>query len=436
MARTSRLPGFYKVTVGERRALVGDATGADPADIERALDAGGLDADTADKFVENVLGTYALPYGVALNVRVNGHDHVVPMVIEEPSVVAAASNAAKMVRAGGGFVAEADPPHMIAQVQLYEVPDAEAGAARVRDHAAEIARIADGAIGGLVARGGGCRAVEARVLAHDVVVVHVILDCQDAMGANLVNSVAEAVADRLAAIAGGRVGLRILSNLSDKRCVRITCRVPGEVLATEQMAGTDVVDGIVNASRFAELDPYRAATHNKGIMNGVDAVVIATGNDWRAVEAGAHAFATRSGRYQPLAVWRRDGDDLVGKLEMPMALGTVGGTLRVHPAARLSLRMLGVTDAQELACIAAAVGLASNLAALRALASDGIQRGHMGLHARSVALAAGAFGRQVERVAAMIVEARDITLEGARKALGVLAAEVGDAASALELPTD
>ncbi|HEY6460765.1 MAG TPA: hydroxymethylglutaryl-CoA reductase, degradative, partial [Polyangiaceae bacterium] len=410
--------------------------GSDPADIERSLDAGGLDADTADKFVENVLGTYALPYGVALNVRVNGHDHVVPMVIEEPSVVAAASNAAKMVRAGGGFVAEADPPHMIAQVQLYEVVDAEGGAARVRDHAAEIARIADGAIGGLVARGGGCRAVEARVLAHDVVVVHVILDCQDAMGANLVNSVAEAVADRLAEIVGGRVGLRILSNLSDKRCVRITCRVPGEVLATEQMAGTDVVDGIVNASRFAELDPYRAATHNKGIMNGVDAVVIATGNDWRAVEAGAHAFATRSGRYQPLAVWRRDGDDLVGRLEMPMALGTVGGTLRVHPAARLSLRMLGVTDAQELACIAAAVGLASNLAALRALASDGIQRGHMGLHARSVALAAGAVGRQVERVAAMIVEARDITLEGARKALGVFAAEEGDAASALDLPTD
>jgi hydroxymethylglutaryl-CoA reductase len=256
------------------------------------------------------------------------------------------------------------------------------------------------------------------------------------MGANLVNSVAEAVADRLAAITGAKVGLRILSNLSDKRCVRVRCRVPCDVLATEAMSGADVVDGIVNASRFAELDPYRAATHNKGIMNGVDAVVIATGNDWRAVEAGAHAFATRSGRYQPLAVWRREGDDLVGRLEMPMALGTVGGTLRVHPAARLSLRMLGVTDAQELASIAAAVGLASNLAALRALASDGIQRGHMGLHARSVALAAGAVGSQVEKVAAMIVEARDITLEGAKKALGVLAAETGDAASALDLPTD
>jgi hydroxymethylglutaryl-CoA reductase len=431
MARTSRLPGFYKVTVQERRALVGDATGSDPRDIERALDAGGLDAETADKFVENVLGTYGLPYGVALNVRVNGHDHVVPMVIEEPSVVAAASNAAKMVRAGGGFVAESDPPHMIAQIQLRDVRDAHAAVDRIAAHAAEIARLADQAIGGLVARGGGARGVEARVLADDVVVVHVIIDCKDAMGANLVNSVAEAVADRLAAVAGARVGLRILSNLCDRRCVRVRCRVPAEVLGTDEMIGSEVIDGIVNASRFAELDPYRAATHNKGIMNGVDAVVIATGNDWRAVEAGAHAYATRTGRYQPLAVWRRDGDHLVGTLEMPMALGTVGGTLRVHPAARLSLRMLGVSDAQELACIAAAVGLASNLAAVRALASDGIQRGHMGLHARSVALAAGAVGEQVERVAAMIVEARDITLEGARKALGVLAAEAGEAASAV-----
>jgi hydroxymethylglutaryl-CoA reductase len=429
MARTSRLPGFYKVTVQERRALVCDATGSDPADIERALEGGGLDADTADKFVENVLGTYALPYGVALNVRVNGHDHVVPMVIEEPSVVAAASNAAKMVRAGGGFVAEADPPHMIAQVQLRDVRDARAAVERIEAHADEIMRLADRGIAGLVARGGGTRGVEARVLADDLVVVHIILDCQDAMGANLVNSVAEAVADRLAEIAQARVGLRILSNLCDKRCVRVRCRIPAEVLATDEMSGAEVIDGILNASRFAELDPYRAATHNKGIMNGVDAVVIATGNDWRAVEAGAHAFATRTGRYLPLAIWRREGDELVGKLEMPMALGTVGGTLRVHPAARLSLRMLGVTDAQELACIAAAVGLASNLAAVRALATDGIQRGHMGLHARAVALAAGAAGGLVERVAAMIVEARNITLDGARQALGFLAAESGDAAS-------
>jgi hydroxymethylglutaryl-CoA reductase len=431
MTRTSRFPGFYKVTVQERRALVGDATGCDAKDLERALEGGGIEAETADKFVENVLGTYGLPYGVALNVRVNGKDHVVPMVIEEPSVVAAASNAAKMVREGGGFTAVADPPVMIAQIQIRDVVDAKAGVARVLSHAEELVRKANGAVGGLVARGGGARGVEARVLADDMVVVHVLVDCQDAMGANLVNSIAEVVADRVAELAGGRVGLRILSNLADKRLVRVSCRIPAASLATDEMKGTDVIDGILNASRFAQLDPYRAATHNKGIMNGIDAVVIATGNDWRAVEAGAHAYAARSGRYQPLAVWSRDGDTLVGVVELPMALGTVGGTLRVHPAARLSLRLLAVTDAQELAGIAAAVGLASNLAAVRALATDGIQRGHMGLHARSVALAAGATGKQVERVAAMIVEARDITLEGARKALNVLAAEEGDAASAV-----
>jgi hydroxymethylglutaryl-CoA reductase len=432
MARTSRFPGFYNITVAERRALVGDATGADPNDIGRALEAGGLDAETADKFVENVLGTYALPYGVALNVRVNGHDHVVPMVIEEPSVVAAASNAAKMVRAGGGFVAEMDPPMMIAQIEVRALTDAAAAAERVRHNAPEILALADEAVPGLVSRGGGARHIEARVLASDVIAVHVLVDCQDAMGANLVNAVAERVADRVAAIAGGRVGLRILSNLCDQRCVRVTCTVSASSLATETLSGEDVIDGIVAASRFAELDPYRAATHNKGIMNGIDAVTMATGNDWRAVEAGAHAFAARSGRYSPLAVWRRKGDDLEGRLEMPLALGTVGGTLRVHPAARLSLRILGVGDAQGLAAIAAAVGLASNLAAVRALATDGIQRGHMGLHARSVALAAGVPGDRIERIAAMIVEARDITLEGAKRALGVLAAESGEAATALD----
>ena len=432
MTRTSRLPGFHRITIEERRSLVVDTTGTDPGDIAQALEGGGLGAETADKFVENVLGTYALPYGMALNVRVNGHDRVVPMVIEEPSVVAAASNAAKMVREGGGFIAEADPPLMIAQVQLREVQGAANAAARVEAASGEILQLANGALGGLVARGGGARGVQARVLADDVVVVHVIIDCQDAMGANLVNTVAEAVADRIASIAQARVGLRILSNLCDKRCVRVRCRVPASALVTDEMDGVDVIEGIVNASRFAELDPYRAATHNKGIMNGIDAVVIATGNDWRAVEAGAHAFAARNGRYAPLATWRREGDFVVGMLEMPLALGTVGGTLRVHPAARLSLRILGVRNAQELACIAASVGLASNLAALRAMATVGIQRGHMGLHARTVAVAAGALGDRVEKVAAMIVEARDITLEGARRAIEVLAGDMNGESRAID----
>lgn len=421
--RTSQLPGFYKVTVAERRQLVSEATGVQAGEIARALDRGGLDAETADKFVENVLGTYGLPYGVTLNVRVNGQDHVVPMVVEEPSVVAAASNAAKMVRAGGGFTAEVDPPIMISQVQLVGVKDAERATRAILDAKEEILAAADRAVPGLVSRGGGARGLEVRTLgepADEMIVVHILVDCRDAMGANLINTIAEGVADRLASLAGGRVGLRILSNLCDKRCVRVRCRVPAEMLATDSMDGQEVIDGIVNASRFAELDPYRAATHNKGIMNGIDAVVIATGNDWRAVEAGAHAFAARSGRYAPLSIWRRDGDALTGLLELPLALGTVGGTLRVHPSARLSLQMMGVTEASDLAAVAAAVGLASNLAAVRALATDGIQRGHMALHARSVAVAAGASGSDVERVAAMIVEARDITVEAARRALACL----------------
>jgi hydroxymethylglutaryl-CoA reductase len=424
MARTSRLPGFYKISVEERRALVGDTTGTSPDEVANALEHGGLDAETADKFVENVIGTYSLPYGVALNVRVNGHDYVVPMVVEEPSVVAAASNAAKMVREGGGFVAEMDAPLMVAQVQLTDVSDRRAAVERVLAAKSSLLEIADQAVPGLVERGGGARDIEARLLGTDddaMIVVHVLVDCRDAMGANLVNGVAERIAPRLAHLTGGRIGLRILSNLCDRRCVRVHCHVPATALATDDMDGEMVIEGIVNASRFAELDPYRAATHNKGIMNGVDSVVIATGNDWRAVEAGAHAFAARSGQYSPLATWRRaSGGGLAGRIELPMALGTVGGTLRVHPAARLSLRILGVTNAQELAAIAASVGLASNLAAIRALATDGIQRGHMALHARSVAVAAGAVGTEVERVAAVIVEARDITLDAASRALAVM----------------
>lgn len=424
MAKTSRFPGFYKITVEERRALVSEATGTTAAEIERAVDGGGLDADTADKFVENVLGTYALPYGVCLNVRVNGRDFVVPMVVEEPSVVAAASNAAKMVRAGGGFTADVDAPVMIAQIQITDVHDVPRAELAIKEHEKELLARADRAVPGLVERGGGARGIEVRTLADDgMMVVHVLVDCRDAMGANLVNTIAEALGGRIAQLAGGTLGLRILSNLCDKRCVRVTCRVPPEVLATDDMDGDRVISGIVGASKFAELDPYRAATHNKGIMNGIDAVVIATGNDWRAVEAGAHAFAARRGKYEPLAVWRQENGVLVGRLELPLALGTVGGTLRVHPAARLSLRLLGTNGAGELAAVAAAVGLASNLAAVRALATDGIQRGHMALHARSVAVAAGAAGELVERVAAMIVDARDVTVEAARRALASLVNE-------------
>jgi hydroxymethylglutaryl-CoA reductase len=420
--RTSRLHGFYKLTLAGRRQMVADATGLAVDEIVKAFEHGGLRADTADKFVENVLGTYALPFGIALNVRVNGKDYLAPMVVEEPSVVAAASNAAKMARAGGGFVAEVDPPLMTCQVQLSEVRDAEEATVRISREKEALLALANRAVAGLVERGGGARDLEVRALGDGLLVVHLYVDCCDAMGANLVNSMAEAVGDRIAELGDGRRGLRILSNLCDRRRVRVRAEIPADALATDSLGGGPVIDGIVNASRFAEADPYRAATHNKGIMNGIDAVCIATGNDWRAVEAGAHAFAARSGRYAPLATWRRqsgrDGESLlVGKLELPLALGTVGGTLRVHPLARLSLRLMGVTSASEVAAVAASVGLASNLAALRALATDGIQKGHMTLHARAVAMAAGADGTEVEQVALMIVEAREITRDGAARAL-------------------
>jgi hydroxymethylglutaryl-CoA reductase len=413
--RTSRLPGFYKLSLEERRKVAAEALGVEVAHLEHALHDGGLDCATAEKTIENVVGTFSLPFAIGLNVRLNGRDHLVPMVVEEPSVVAAASNASKMIRAGGGFDADADPPIMISQVQLDDVPDAGAAQAAIEAHREEILALADTAVPGLVRRGGGTRGLEVRDLGDGMVVVHLLVDCRDAMGANLVNTVAEKVAPRIAQLAGGHVGLRILSNLSDRRCVRVRCRVPVDALHVSDRAGELVRDGVVRASRFAEKDPYRATTHNKGIMNGVDAVVLATGNDWRAIEAGAHAYAARNGRYEPLCTWRR-GDDgaLMGQMEIPLALGIVGGPSRVHTGAQLGLHVAAAESAQELAMLAACVGMASNLAALRALATDGIQRGHMALHARSVAIAAGARGELVERVAAEIHQAGEVTLDAAR----------------------
>jgi hydroxymethylglutaryl-CoA reductase len=377
----SRIPGFYRLPVDERRRelrLRADLS----ADDMRTLDGGGLDVETADRVIENAVGVYALPLGIGLNFLVNGQDVLVPMAVEEPSVIAAASNAARMVREGGGFIAEADDPVMTAQVEVMGVEDPAAAKLRLEAATTELLALAHATLPRLTDRGGGARALEVRTFPGRVI-VHVHIDCRNAMGANLVNTVAEALADRVARLAGGRSGLRILTNLADRRCVRVTARVPLGALATGGLDGAAVRDGIVAASRFAEDDPYRAATHNKGIMNGVDAVVIATGNDWRGVEAGAHAFAAASGRYRPLATWRGEGDDLAGQLEMPMAVGTVGGTLHAHAGARLAQRLLGVTDAKTLATIIGSAGLASNLAALRALATDGIQRGHMALHRRS-----------------------------------------------------
>jgi hydroxymethylglutaryl-CoA reductase len=421
---TSRLPGFYRLSLIERRRLAESVMGLPTGAIDRALALGGLDPETADKTIENVIGTYAMPLALGLNMQMNGRDYLVPMVVEEPSVVAAASNAAKMVRAGGGFTTESDAPIMIAQIQLDRVPDVTGAIERLAARKDELLALADSAVPNLVARGGGARDLELRDLADGWLVVHVLVDCRDAMGANLVNTVAESLAPHVAAITGGRIGLRILSNLTSHRCVRVRCRVPAKVLATEGFTGEEVRDGIVRASEFAERDPYRAATHNKGIMNGIDPVVIATGNDWRAVEAGAHAYAARHGKYGPMCTWKVGTDGaLEGFLELPLALGIVGGTLRVHQGARLGLEAAGIDSAQELAMLAASVGVASNLAALRALATVGIQKGHMALHARSVAIAAGARGALVEQVAAEIHESGTVTVEAAREALRRLAPE-------------
>lgn len=418
MKDISRHPGFYKLSVESRRRIAAQALEIDLDELIAAINCGGLQSDTADKIIENVIGTYALPFALGLNFRVNRRDYLVPMVVEEPSVVAAASNAAKMVREGGGFVAETDDSIMIGQVQIEQVPDTSAARAQILKHREELIQLGNRAIPDLLQHGGGVRGLEVRELSDDTVVVHMLVDCQDAMGANMVNTVCESVSDRIGALAQGQVGLRILSNLCDRRRVRVTARIPASAVASKDFSGEAVRDGIVKASRFAESDPYRATTHNKGIMNGIDAAVIATGNDFRAVEAGAHAFAARSGRYEPLCTFRTDGDGyLVGSLELPLALGIIGGPSQVHQGARMALRILNVKTASELAQVVACVGLASNLAALRALSTEGIQRGHMTLHARSVAIAAGAQGDQVERVAEKIRAMGQITLETAQQVL-------------------
>ena len=393
----SRIPGFYRLSVAERRRALGKHSGLGADDLE-TLESGGMDTATADHVIENAVGVYALPLGVGLNFRINGRDVLVPMAVEEPSEIAAASNAARIVREGGGFEAEADEPIMTAQIEVTGASDPRASKTRIEAAAAELLRLAQATLPRLAERGGGPRALEVRVRSGRVV-VHVHIDCRDAMGANMVNTVAEALAEKVARLAGGRSGLRILTNLCDRRCVRVRARVPARNLSAGALDGGAVRDAIVAASRFAEDDPYRAATHNKGIMNGVDAVVIATGNDWRGVEAGAHAFAAASGRYRPLSTWAVEKGDLVGKLEMPMAVGTVGGTLQVHAGARLAQRILGAQSSGDLGMIIGCVGLASNLAALRALATEGIQRGHMTLHRRSEALARarGASGALPER---------------------------------------
>ena len=414
--KTSRYSGFHKLTPAERLKEVAEFSGLDAADMELIAQPSSLPLDIADHMIENVIGTMSLPFGVGLNFKINGKDYLIPMVVEEPSVVAAASNMARFVYNTGGFRTSNTGPVMRAQIQVVNVADPFMAKQRVLLHKEELMAEANAMDPMLVKVGGGMRDVEAYVLdspAGVLLVVHLIVDTRDAMGANAVNTMAEGLAPRIEQLTGGRVFLRILSNLADKRLVRAICRA-----TKEDLGGSEVVDAILTAYAFAVADPYRAATHNKGIMNGITPVVVATGNDSRAIKAGAHAYAARNGQYSPLTTWEKDANgDLVGTIELPMAVGLVGGATKVHPIARIAVKMLGVKTAVELGEIIAAVGLSQNMAALRALATEGVQRGHMSLHARTLAATAGAPADLVEKIAAVMVKEKAIRLERAQELL-------------------
>jgi hydroxymethylglutaryl-CoA reductase len=419
MNKSSRLPGFYKLSLEERVNVVAEL--AELTAGEKAILMGeGLGPAQANQMIENVVGIHALPLGIAVNFLINGQDYLIPMAIEEPSVVAGASFAARLAREGGGFTTSSDEPVMIGQIQVVDVADTQTAHSELLAHKSRLLQLADQTDPLIVSLGGGARDLIVRVIEDTtvgpMVVVHLLFDCRDAMGANTVNTACEALAPEVEKITGGRVVLRILSNLADRRLARAKCTIPSEVLAFDSFAGQTVAKLIIEAYALAANDPYRAATHNKGIMNGIDAVAVATGQDWRALEAGAHAYAARNRRYTSLSHWSVDADgNLVGTLELPLAVGIVGGASRVHPTAKVALKILGVTTAQELAEVMAAVGLAQNLAALRALATEGIQRGHMELHARQVAIAAGATGDLIGTIAERLVAEQKIHLDRAQE---------------------
>ena len=419
MENSSRLPGFYNQSLADRLAQLEPRLSQ--ADLGALSGAAGLDPLQADHMIENVIGTFNLPLGIALNFIVNGREVLVPMAIEEPSVVASASFMARLARSSGGFQAHTTAPEMIGQIQLLEA-DPYAARQMLQENKAELLAEAAEIDPVLKELGGGPRDLEVRLIEGSPIgpflVLHLIYDVRDAMGANAVNTACERLAPRIEALTGGRVHLRILSNLADRRLARAHVTILHAELGFGDYSPEQVRDGILEAWAFAAADPYRAATHNKGIMNGIDAVVIATGNDWRAIEAGAHAYAARSGRYTSLSAWQADPQgNLVGYLELPLAVGMVGGATRVHPTAQAALKLMGVASASELAEIIASVGLAQNLAALRALATEGIQRGHMSLHARQVAIAAGAQGEMIEKLARQLVLEKTVRIDRAQQIL-------------------
>jgi len=409
----SKLPNFRGLSPAQRLKHIAQA--ADLSDAEHALlgNPGALSLETANGMIENVIGTFQLPMAVAGYFQINGRDVLVPMAVEEPSIVAAASFMAKMAREAGGFITSSTGPLMRAQVQVVGVSDPYGARLSILKHKDELVQLANSRDKVLIGLGGGCKDIEVHVFPETprgaMVVAHLIVDVRDAMGANTVNTMAESVAGRIEEITGGKVRLRILSNLADLRLARAQVRYSAETLTTKEYSGEQVIDGVIDAYLFAAIDPYRAATHNKGIMNGIDPVIVATGNDWRAVEAGAHAYACRNGRYTSLTKWEKAGNgDLVGTIEMPMPVGLVGGATKTHPLARLGLKIMDVRSAQDLGEIAVAVGLAQNMGALRALSTEGIQRGHMALHARNIAMSAGATGADVDWVVRKMVAANDV----------------------------
>jgi hydroxymethylglutaryl-CoA reductase len=425
MQGSSELSGFYKLSMEERLDALRRLAGLTDEEAKVLADTGGLPSEIANRMIENVVGGMTLPLGMATHFLVNGKDYVVPMALEEPSVVAAASNAAKIARVKGGFKVTNTGPVMIGQIQTVGVPDPQGAARRIRAKKRVLLAKANEQDPMLVSLGGGAKDLNVKVittLKGPMVIVELFVNCGDAMGANAVNTMAEAVAPLVEEITGGKVYLRIISNLADKRLVRASA-----VFEKEATGGEAVVEGIVYAYAFAEADPYRCATHNKGIMNGVIAVALACGQDTRALEAGAHSYAARSGAYKPLTAWRKNREgDLVGTLEMPMAVGLVGGAAKVHPAAKANVKVLGIKTATELAEVIGAVGLAQNFAALRALASEGIQRGHMRLHARNLAANTGAEGSLVDKIANRMIEERKIRFDRAKELFEEFSKSPGD----------
>lgn len=422
MAIDSTLPNFRSLSPEERLAQVCKAAGLDASQHAQLAGPGALSLETANGMIENVIGTFQLPMAVAGYFQINGKDVIVPMVVEEPSIVAAASFMAKLARVGGGFHTSSTGPLMRAQVQVVGISDPHGARLAILQRKNELIGLANSRDKVLLGLGGGCRDIEVQVFPDTprgpMIVAHLIVDVRDAMGANTVNTMAESVAERVEIITGGKVRLRILSNLADLRLARAYVRYSPDTLATKEYSGEEVIDGVIEAYLLAAIDPYRAATHNKGVMNGIDPVIVATGNDWRAVEAGAHAYAARSGRYSSLTIWEKaENGDLVGTIEMPMAVGLVGGATKTHPLARLALRIMDVDSAQELAEIAVAVGLAQNMGALRALATEGIQRGHMTLHARNIALGAGATGGDVDWLVQKMITSMDFRTDFAKEVL-------------------